>query len=339
MKSSDLTKSIPPLTAEEQDELAIHEVIIKEGLSVFWDVGRSLFTIREKRLYRQTHETFEAYCREKWNISRQHAYRLIEATDVFENVSPVGVVANERQARALAHYEKDVQRVVWQMAQTTAPAGNVSASHIKAVGEVLTGILVSGGLDDGSGEVKPLGVLVDAAVTEEIYERLKRQKEYIRQDTDKKLRARAAGPSEKSDATATTSEGSKASQTQEAQPSDAPQQSADKLWRIIRDLVSELDYWKDESGIKIRAQSFDSYEIAKALIGEPPEGRELLIDNYLFSGTCEKCGEQETIVRDIHVTSQWANKVGTVRLRVCDSCLPRYEAAAVGHITDKRVRA
>lgn len=338
MNASDLlTTAITPLTTEEQEELAVLEATVAAGIITFWEVGSALYVIREKRLYRETHELFEAYCREKWGMSRQHAHRLIEAADVFENVSPVGDISNERQARALAHYEKDVQKTVWQMAQRSAPAGAVTASHIKAVGEVLTQILVSGGMDDGSGEVKPLGVLINAAVTEEVYERMKRQGEHIREAADKKLRARTA-PNGSGDATGQAGT-SKPEREAKAPHVDTPQESAAKLWRIIRDLIGELDHHKEESGIKIRAQSFDSYEIGKALIGEPPEGRELLIDNFIRTGKCEKCGIEPTNIRDIHITSQWANKIGTVRLAVCDDCLPGYETAANGRVTDKRVQA
>ncbi len=62
----------------------------------------------------------------------------------------------------------------------------MTAGHIKSVASVVKGIVESGGLDDGSGEVKPLGVLVDAAVTEETYEHLMRQKEYVKQHVNEK---------------------------------------------------------------------------------------------------------------------------------------------------------
>jgi hypothetical protein len=283
-------------------------------------------------LYRAEYDSFEAYCRERWKMSYRHANRLIQAADVFDNVGPIGPIENERQARAIAHYEKDVQRVVVQLAHDTAPDGRISASHLKAVGTVLTGLLNEGGLDDGSGETKSLRVLLDASITEEVYERLKRQKEHIRQDADRKLRANASA-SEK--ATTAASDGPNASHAQEGAKNDTPQQSAEKRWRIIRDLINELDYHCHESGIKIRAQSFHSYQYAKALIGEGSEGLELMIDNYIALGKCEKCGEEDN-VRVITITSHWANKIGTVCLRVCDDCLPTYQDAA-GAVTDRRM--
>jgi len=33
----------------------------------------------DKKLYRSEHDTFEAYCREKWQYAKSHVYRLIGA--------------------------------------------------------------------------------------------------------------------------------------------------------------------------------------------------------------------------------------------------------------------
>ncbi len=36
-------------------------------VQTFYEVGNALLQIRDERLYRQTHSTFEEYCREKWS--------------------------------------------------------------------------------------------------------------------------------------------------------------------------------------------------------------------------------------------------------------------------------
>jgi len=140
-------------------------------------------------------------------MSRQRAYQLIGASAVIDNLSTiVDIPATESQARELVPFQPEVQKAVWQIALKTATTNAkgepvITAAHIKSVAEVLTEVVRTGGLDDGSGEMKPLGVLVDAAVTEETYERLMRQKEYIRtrieskEDDDEKERK----PRQKSD--------------------------------------------------------------------------------------------------------------------------------------------
>ena len=46
--------------------------------------------------------TFEEYCKERWGMNRAHAYRLIDAAEVVNNLSPIGdIPVNESQARPL----------------------------------------------------------------------------------------------------------------------------------------------------------------------------------------------------------------------------------------------
>lgn len=182
---------VQKLTDKEVKQLDGAEQIIARGLNTFLEVSCALMTIRDGRLYRERYQSFEAYCSKRWRISRAYAYRLIDSVEVVQNVSPIGNIENESQARELARYEKDVQRAVMQMAIRTAPVADdgkpiLTAGHFRSVGKVLTEVIEAGAMDDGSGEMKSLGVLVDANVTEETYERLMRQKEYIKQAAERK---------------------------------------------------------------------------------------------------------------------------------------------------------
>ena len=49
--------------------------------------GLALMEIRDGRLYRAEFGTFEEYCNQRWGWERAHAYRLIDAAQVVENVS------------------------------------------------------------------------------------------------------------------------------------------------------------------------------------------------------------------------------------------------------------
>ena len=57
--------------------------------------------IRDARLYRGTHATFEDYAEQRWDVSRSQAYRLIDAWPLAERLSPMGDTLNERQIREL----------------------------------------------------------------------------------------------------------------------------------------------------------------------------------------------------------------------------------------------
>lgn len=97
------------LTKSEQSELARLCKVVDEGLSSFLAVGTALVEINEGRLYRQNHETFEAFVKERWGISRQRAYQLMEAvevkdelTKIFDNPSEVDLFTAESQLRELS---------------------------------------------------------------------------------------------------------------------------------------------------------------------------------------------------------------------------------------------
>lgn len=74
----------------------------------------------------------------------------------------------------------------------TAPDGIVTPAHVKSVITVLRGIRQTGALDIGEGEMLPLSEALKAAITEETYERMMRQKEYIKQSQEFKKAAQTA---------------------------------------------------------------------------------------------------------------------------------------------------
>jgi hypothetical protein len=96
-----------PLTTADRSRLAELEQVIDHGLQIFVEVGRALQEVRDGRLYRETHETFEAYLDGRWGMSRSRGYRLIDAAAVAEIVSPNGDIANEAQARELVPLLRD----------------------------------------------------------------------------------------------------------------------------------------------------------------------------------------------------------------------------------------
>jgi hypothetical protein len=103
-----------PLTEEEQRDLARREEYIEENLQTLFSVGKAFADIRDRKLYRESHRTFEEYCRERWQISRPRAYQLIDASIVQETVSTnvdknMPLPTNESQTRALKKAPKEKQ--------------------------------------------------------------------------------------------------------------------------------------------------------------------------------------------------------------------------------------
>jgi hypothetical protein len=76
-------KQVKDLTLKEQTDLETHEVVIESGMATFVQVGKALAAIRDKRLYRtlaKPKRTFSDYCRERWDMTRDYAYKLIESS-------------------------------------------------------------------------------------------------------------------------------------------------------------------------------------------------------------------------------------------------------------------
>jgi hypothetical protein len=127
-------KPEPPLSRRERAELKECEAAIEAGLETFLEVGTALFKIRDGRLYRSSHKTFEGYCRGRWGMSRQRANQLIDAAGVVENLTTTVVTPDsERQARPLVPLEPDLQREAWARAVERAPGGRPTAANVKAV--------------------------------------------------------------------------------------------------------------------------------------------------------------------------------------------------------------
>jgi len=121
------------LDASEKARLGELETVIERGLQTFYEVGKALEEIREKKLYRETHKTFETYCRDRWGIARQTAYRFIDAALVIENLSPMGdkIPTKERQVRPLTQLPPALQLEIWQQAVELAPNGIPTAAAVQ----------------------------------------------------------------------------------------------------------------------------------------------------------------------------------------------------------------
>jgi hypothetical protein len=74
---------IPELTEEEQRDRLHLERRVERAV---FEAGKALAELRDRRLYRSTHGTFEEYCKDRFGFERRHPYRLIEASAVFDNL-------------------------------------------------------------------------------------------------------------------------------------------------------------------------------------------------------------------------------------------------------------
>ncbi len=124
------------LNIDESHELERCEVVIKQGLKTFIEVGEALFIIRDKRLYRREFNTFEDYCQEKWSMPRRHVNRMIAASETIINLGPMGPILpeSERQVRPLTSLEPEIQKEVWKEVVETH-GKNITASKVQEIVE------------------------------------------------------------------------------------------------------------------------------------------------------------------------------------------------------------
>lgn len=122
------------LTESEVKEFDRLESIVQDGISKALEVCLALATIRDKRLYRREYDTFEEYCQERWNFTRQYASLMISASKAAEMVKPSQgqVPTTVRQGRALADVPEEKRQEVWQEAVEASSGNQPSASVIEA---------------------------------------------------------------------------------------------------------------------------------------------------------------------------------------------------------------
>lgn len=121
------------LTVDERADLGRYEAVIQRGIDTFFDVGRALIAIRDKGLFRGAHATFGEYCRERWGIGRNYAYKVMSAAEVVENLESVCTIvpSNEAQARPLTKLEPEQQRRAWSDAVEYAGGDQPTAKQVE----------------------------------------------------------------------------------------------------------------------------------------------------------------------------------------------------------------
>ncbi len=141
---------VPELTEDEQrDRLHLERRVER----AFFEAGKALAELRDRRLYRSTDKTFEDYCRDRFGHSRQKSNYLIAAADVYENLTTIccqnlGIEdlttngsqilpTSEGQVRPMTKLEPQEQWQVWQAAVQQAdgkvPTGRVVKDVIERI--------------------------------------------------------------------------------------------------------------------------------------------------------------------------------------------------------------
>ncbi len=152
-KSEPMEVTVVSLSPEEEKERLFLERKVERA---FYEAGRALKELRDKRLYRNTHNTFEEDCRSRFDYSRRKMDYLIAGSQVFDNLemrtngsqnweletrtngSQI-LPTTERQVRPLTSLEPEQQREAWNEAITEAggklPSGRIVKDIVQRIKE------------------------------------------------------------------------------------------------------------------------------------------------------------------------------------------------------------
>lgn len=142
------TQIVEELTELEERDRHRLELRVEKA---FYEAGVALRELRDRRLYRSTHRTFEEYCKDRFGYQRRHSYQLINAAVVVENLcansaqteqvcnSAQILPTSEYQVRPLTLLEPARQIMAWQQAVSSAggkvPSGRIVKSIVMQLKE------------------------------------------------------------------------------------------------------------------------------------------------------------------------------------------------------------
>jgi hypothetical protein len=124
------------LTSAEEKRKKELVKVVKDGLNKFIEVGMALVELRDKKLYRNTHETFERFVNDSFSIGIRYAQMLMKGTKTVENLktrTQVRLPESERQVRPLSEFDNDpdTQAKLWKRAVQKADGGSPSPALVR----------------------------------------------------------------------------------------------------------------------------------------------------------------------------------------------------------------
>ena len=129
------------LTEEEQRDRSCLERQVERA---FYEAGKALKQLRDRKLYRNSHKTFDEYCQDRFSYNRSRSYQLINAASIVDNLQECPQIVDilptaEGQVRPLTKLETEDQVSCWQEAVEAAggkvPSGRIVKSIVDKLRE------------------------------------------------------------------------------------------------------------------------------------------------------------------------------------------------------------
>ncbi len=126
------------LSPEERARKAELETQVQVGAAAAVLAGRALTAIRDERLYEDEFATFEQYCNDRFGLSRQRAYQLIDYAATAAEFEARGLqLPAERITRALGGVVPDDYQIVLDVTKQVTGKDKPTSSDVAAVADVV----------------------------------------------------------------------------------------------------------------------------------------------------------------------------------------------------------
>ncbi|OYD95866.1 hypothetical protein CDG77_10320 [Nostoc sp. 'Peltigera membranacea cyanobiont' 213] len=144
---STATITVSAVEVEELTDYAQSDRLLLERKveRAFFEAGKALAELRDRRLYRSSHRTFEDYCRDRFGHSRRQSYLLMDAATVFDNLVEIcdqidhKLPTAEGQVRPITKLEPQEQQEVWlravELAGGKVPTGRIVKDVVQRIME------------------------------------------------------------------------------------------------------------------------------------------------------------------------------------------------------------
>jgi hypothetical protein len=151
-------RSIIKLTKREREEFEECEREIGETISEFLRCGRALSLIRSKRLYRETHATFDQYVVERWGLGIGAADTLLTSYHIAEQLEEAGInlpaQVTQSAMRSLSKVSpvEGLRAATWRYAVSISPGAECPPlSLLRRISGIIRDALDGGDNFDGAG--------------------------------------------------------------------------------------------------------------------------------------------------------------------------------------------
>ncbi|OYD87131.1 hypothetical protein CDG77_31120 [Nostoc sp. 'Peltigera membranacea cyanobiont' 213] len=125
---------ISPIDSTTQEEQSDRLHLERKVERAFFEAGKALIELRDRRLYRSTHKTFDEYCLDRFGYNRSRSYQLVDAAVVVDNLQKCPQIVDilptaEGQVRPLTKLQLQEQQEVWlkavELAGGKIPTGRI----------------------------------------------------------------------------------------------------------------------------------------------------------------------------------------------------------------------